>query len=364
MLFLEAILSKRNAVGEIADHLESNPWLQKWVELESIHESSLNRKLNDVPTDRLCQTYVELVEHFTRDFGFPSTLKGLGALSAVDSTSITIGKTRGEWAHLQSNKNAVKVHTCLRLTSEQSGIPTATVLSTGSVADLDHEVVDHLIWEEDITYLMDRGYIDYGQFLKWNREGISFVARLKANSRVRVLSEREIGAGAIEKDEEVELQDPSTGEVGIFRLVTYTFKDEKGKEHRVRALTNRWDLTASEVAQAYRYRWKVEIFFKLMKQRLHLKKVYSAKPTAVWNQIFLNLIAYLLCEYCRNNVAPDAALGKMMSKMRHYLMRPWCEFVKVMNPIPQRTSKGRRNKGGRPRLYKKKIKKERRIFKG
>jgi hypothetical protein len=362
LLFLEAILTKRTSVEDIADHLPSSPWLQKWTGLVSIHASSLNRKLKDLPTDVLRQTYLDVVEQLALAFGLPNPLKHFGALAAVDATRITLGKKRGEWAYHQKGQNAVKVHTCLNLTSEQSAVPTATVLSTAAVADLDHEVMDHLVGEEGVTYLLDRGYIDYGQFLNWNRHGISFVARMKANSKVRVLREREKVSLPIQRDMEVELTEPHTGEVGRFRLVEYTFQDDKGKTHRVRALTNRWDLSSADVAQLYRYRWKVELFFKFMKQRLHLKKVYSAKRQAVWNQIYLNLIAYLLCEWCRQCVAPEQKIGRVMAKMKHYLARPWKDFLHALHPDRRRTSKGRRKKGGRPRIHPKRLKSQRLLY--
>ncbi|MCC3377686.1 hypothetical protein LKX83_32065, partial [Cohnella sp. REN36] len=123
LLFLEGILQQRRSVNSIAYHLSSTPWMQKWVGLSSIDGSALNRRLNSLPTDVLKQTYTDLVSQLARAFGCPRPLKHLGALAAVDSTSITLGKVRGEWAYQQRGKNAVKLHVRLDLTSEVGAIP-------------------------------------------------------------------------------------------------------------------------------------------------------------------------------------------------------------------------------------------------
>lgn len=363
LLYLEGILQKRNSTKAIAQHLKSTPWMQKWTGISSIHDSALNRRLNQLPTDYCRQMYETGLEQERRLFKRLRPMNHLGPLSALDSSSLTLGKKRGEWAYTQRGRNAVKMHTCLDLTEEHSGVPHRVVLSTACVADLDAEVTEHLMVNKEATYLMDRGYIDYGQYLKWNREGIRFVARLKANSRVNVIRQQPVTSSSIEKDEEVELTDPDTGETGTFRLVTYTFVDKKGKKHRVRALTNRWDVSAAEVAQMYRYRWKIEIFFKFMKQGLQLKKIYSAKEKAVWNQIYLNLLAYLLVEIWRKTYAATMERGEAMTMLRVYLEQPVEALLAELQRKKERTSRGRRKKGGRPRIHPKKLNPQRILYK-
>jgi hypothetical protein len=355
-LFLEAMIHKRKSLESITDHLKSSTWLQQWLELESIHPSSLNRKLALLPTESLRDIYQELAARTLALLGGPRGIQHYGPLAAVDSSTLRIGKVRGTWAHQQAGQNAVKMHTCLYLTGEPSACPAATVLSTAVVADLDEEVVGHLVTDPAYTYLLDRGYIYYKQFLAWNRTGISFAARLKANSQVRIVDKRAGHSHPILLDAEVELVDPATRETGRFRMVEYTYTDEKGRNHRVRVLTNRFDLAAADIADIYRYRWKVELFFKFMKQQLHLKKVFSSKPEAVWNQIYLNLVAYLLCEWHRLTYVPEQTVSELIGKLKHFAHAPWLDFLKVLRPVRLRTSQGRRKKAklGRPRKYPKK----------
>ncbi|MNZ67012.1 Transposase DDE domain protein [compost metagenome] len=364
LLFLEAILQKRSSLDNIAEHLRSAPWLQKWISLKSIHASSLNRKLAQIPTDSVRNLFLQRLQNLWRHLRpeLPKQLKSLGRLAAVDSSTITLSLRRGKWAFRQTGESAVKMHTCLHLTGENSALPTAIVLTTAIAADLDSEVLEHLVREPGTTYLFDRGYICYQQFLQWDQHHIYFVARLKSNSKVRVLHQLKVAGSYIKRDAEVEIQDPNNQQTGVFRLVEFEFTDDKGKVHRVRVLTNRRDVKAKDVARMYHYRWKVELFFKFMKSNLHLKKIYNNKPQAVWNLIYLNLLAYVLCEEIRYLYAPDLPIGRVRSKMRMYLTHAWSEFLDRLHPLPQRTSKGRRKKGGRPRIHPERLKKLRIIY--
>ncbi|MCA1296695.1 IS4 family transposase [Paenibacillus sp. alder61] len=363
LLFLEAILQKRSSLDDIAEHLRSAPWLQKWVGLESIHASSLNRKLARIPTDSVRNLFLQRLKNLWHHQGptLPKKLKRLGRLAAVDSSSITLSLLRGKWAFRQTGESAVKMHTCLHLTGEISAWLKGIVLSTAMVADLDSEVLEHLVWEPGTTYLFDRGYICYGQFLHWDRNQIYFVVRLKSNSKVRVLQSKVAGS-FIKRDAEVEIKDPDSQQTGVFRLVEFEFIDNKHKVHQVRVLTNRWDVKAEDVARMYHYRWKVELFFKFMKSNLHLKKIYNNKPQAVWNLIYLNLLAYVVCEEIRYLYAPDLSIGQVTRKMRAYLTNAWTDFLDRLHPVTQRTSKGRRKKGGRPRIHPERLKKLRMIY--
>ncbi|WP_157794169.1 transposase [Paenibacillus donghaensis] len=107
-----------------------------------------------------------------------------------------------------------------------------------TVADMDTDVLAALVGQTGITYLFDRGYIHYTQYLQWLQAGILFVARLKQNSKVKVLKTRKVKAAGLVLDAEVELTCPKTGKTGVFRLVEYKYTDKKKKVHLVRVLTN------------------------------------------------------------------------------------------------------------------------------
>ena len=362
-LFLEGIVQQRT-LGEIADHLNRAQWLQKWLGIDSIHPSSLYRKLNSMPTEALRDLYLHLVKEVAAlHERKPLRLgKRLGTLAAIDSTTITLGCTGPQWAYHQNGHYAVKVHTCLKLTGDTRAYPHRSVLSTAHVADLDAQVLQHLVHEQVVTYLFDRGYIHYHQFIEWTRKDLRFVARIKASNKPQVIRRRTDFLHPIAVDADVKVRDPKTGETATLRLVEYDYLDRKGRTHRIRVLTNRWDWTAAEVAQAYKYRWKIEQFFKCMKQHLHVKHPYSTKPQGVWNVVYLNLIAYLLMEGIRQQEAPHLRIGQVCIKFRHYAEEGWDVFQRALHPVRQRTSKGRRKKGGRPRKHPPKGKPLRLIF--
>lgn len=150
-------------------------------------------------------------------------------------------------------------------------------------------------WEEstaadkDVTYIYDRGYISYVLYSDLIERDLKFVARVKGNSKLTILRKRDNQEEPnIVLDAEVQVKKPKTDEMISMRLIE--FLDEEANKYRV--VTNRRDHTASEVAEIYRQRWKVELFFKWIKQHLKLVKFYSHKKEAVWNQLWLAMIAY------------------------------------------------------------------------
>ncbi|MDD9266553.1 transposase [Paenibacillus sp. GCM10023248] len=137
-------------------------------------------------------------------------------------------------------------------------------------------------------------YLNYAQYQQWAEGGTRFMARIKSNSKCKIVETRKVtGQSTVILNADVDIVVPTSKKAVRLRLVEYTFVDRKKKLVRIRALTNRWDLTAMEISDIYKYRWKIEIFFRSLKENVNLKKLYNTKASAVWNQIYLTLIAYL-----------------------------------------------------------------------
>ena len=134
------------------------------------------------------------------------------------------------------------------------------------------------------------------------------------------------------------------------------YKDDEGKVYRV--VTNRWDISAFEVSEIYRYRWKIELFFKWMKQHLKVVNLHNHKPEAVWNQIYLAMIAYGLSELIRIETQTGKSNWDIVKLLRIYWHDTWERFLSALHRKPSRTSKGRQKKAkrGRPRKHPKKLK--------
>ncbi|MBO9607080.1 MAG: IS4 family transposase [Paenibacillaceae bacterium] len=353
-LFLEAALQQRPSLKNIADHLASRKWLQEWLDLDSIHGSSLYRKLEALPLDLLQDMFTTLVQAIGQHYAGKTGVDRLGKLRAIDSTTIRLPAVYGSWAYVSKSKNAVKMHTCLLVGDENSVCPQRVVLSTADVSDLDKQVVMELVTESLDTYVFDRGYINYAHYCKWQARKIRFVARVKASNKFRLLTERDVSPNShVTRDADVELTDAKSGATVLLRLVEYTYRDDKNKLRRIRVLTNRWDLTAEEITDIYRYRWKIELFFKWMKQHVQLTKLYNHSEEAVWNQIYLALIAYALCELLRLTVAPESSCWNLLQALQLYADLPMEACLGALGREPTRTSQGRQKKAkrGRPRIH-------------
>jgi hypothetical protein len=246
-----------------------------------------------------------IFRHYQGKKGLPK----LGLLHAVDSTELLLPPLYGAWAGGTKRKNFVRMHTCLQLADEDSVCPFKIALSTGNVHEL--EVAPLLVTAQDAIHGLDRGYVKYELYQEWAEKDIPFVARIKDHCRCKIVHKHPHPPdSSILLDAEVEITIKKQG--FRLRLVEYTFTDKKGKLRRIRVLTNCRNLTAEQVSDVYRARWEVELFFKWMKQHANLKKWYSHKPDAVWNQIYLSLIAHALIEWIRVSKAAEATCWQVL----------------------------------------------------
>lgn len=352
-LFLEATLQERHSLNSITAHLKSRKWLQDWLDLDSIHGSSLYRKLEKLPLDLLQEMFISIVRAIAMHYAEKGGIGRLGKLQIVDSTEIRLPAVYGSWAYVSKSKNAVKMHTSLLVGDEDSACPERVILSTADVSDQDAEVVLDLVAETTNTCVFDRGYINYSHYYQWQKRGTRYVARVKRNNKFRLIRDREPAASShVLRDADVELTDPKSGATFPLRLIEYTYIDPKNKPQKIRVLTNRWDITAEEVTDIYRYRWKIELFFKWLKQHVNLTKLYNHKEAAVWNQLYLSLIAYALCELIRLTQLPEKSCWDILQFLKLYADQTMEELLTALRHKPTRTSKGRRRKAklGRPRI--------------
>lgn len=353
LLLVEAQLHQHHSLWEISENLRARKEMQELTGLEEIHASTIHRKLESLPLQmlqQLCQTILERVNDCHRDKkGFPN----LGKLHAVDATKIVLPKKAGEWAFCSKSENSIKIHMRYVIADETTAYPDQFMLSTGAVSD--HEGGIALVTDPHATHILDRGYLGYKQFQSWNELGIPFVARVKANSNLLTIEERDIPDDTcLLRDADVQLQASKTSEPFVLRLVE--FQDDE--DHIYRLLTNRWDITAEEVSEIYRYRWKIELFFKWIKQHLRVVKLYNHKPEAVWSQIYIAMIAYGLCELIRMETGTKRTIWEVLKLLRIYWHDRWEQFIASLCRSPSRTSRGRKKKAklGRPRKHPKKLK--------
>ena len=211
-----------------------------------------------------------------------------GNVYAFDSTTIDLWLSLFEWAKFRKKKGGVKVHT---LFDVEAGIPTFAYITEAKVNDIN--AMDEIPYEVGSYYIFDRGYNDYARLYAIHMIGATFIVRAKKNVKYKriswkrkmqpnVLSDSVICfAGYYQQDDYPEL----------LRLIRY-WDEENQREFLF--LTNNFDLSALEVAELYRNRWQIELFFKWLKQHLKIKHFYGTSLNAVKIQVYVAIITFCL----------------------------------------------------------------------
>ena len=222
---------------------------------------------------------------------------------ALDSSTIDLCLSVFPWARFRKTKGAIKLPTLLDLRGD---IPTFIWITDGKVHDVN--VLDHFIPEPGAIYVMDRAYLDFQRLYQLHQNSAVFVTRSKINTGLhRIYSHKVDKATGIKFDQTVAL----TGYYSKrdypekLRRVKY-FDAEKGRSFIF--LTNQFILPAITIAELYRYRWRVETFFKWIKQHLRIKSFYGTSENAVKTQIWIAVSTYVLVAIMKKRLKIDLTL--------------------------------------------------------
>ena len=209
---------------------------------------------------------------------------------AFDSTTIDLCLSLYPWAKFHHQKGAVKMHTLLDL---RGSIPVFVDITEGAVHDIN--VLDKIPVEPGSYYVMDKGYVDFRRLYSLIHQCRAFyVTRAKENLRCEIISSVDTNQSTgIVSDQMVRLTcyKSSKSYPEAFRLVVY---EDYASGVVYKFITNDFNLPALTIAELYRERWKIELFFKWIKQHLHIKAFYGTSPNAVYCQIWIATCTYLL----------------------------------------------------------------------
>jgi len=208
---------------------------------------------------------------------------------ALDSTTIDLCLALFPWAQFRRHKAAVKLHTLLDL---RGNLPTMVIVTTGNVHDV--HILDQLPFEAGAIYIFDRGYIDFERLYRIDSAKAFFITRAKKNLDAHRLYSRPVDKSTgLRCDQTLLLNGVRTSlhYPGHLRRIVYVDPDS-GK--RFVFLTNNFELPALVIAQLYKCRWQVELFFKWIKQHLRIKAFFGTSENAVKTQIWIALSVYLL----------------------------------------------------------------------
>jgi len=208
---------------------------------------------------------------------------------ALDATTIDLCLSLFPWARFQRTKGAVKLHTLLDL---RGPIPTFIEITDGKTADAD--VLDTLVFEAGAFYIMDRGYLDSARLYVMHQAHANFVTRIKCNTQYRRLYSRPVKKSTGLRCDQTILftgVDSATNYPEQLRLIRFV---DTEKNNRFAFLTNNFEIDAITVAQLYKERWKIELFFKWIKQHLRIKAFFGTSPNAVKTQVWIAISIYVL----------------------------------------------------------------------
>jgi len=226
---------------------------------------------------------------------------------ALDSSTIDLCLNLFPWAKFRKAKGAVKMHTLLDL---RGSIPTFIEITDGLCHDVN--ILDILEIEPGAIYVMDKGYIDYERLYNINRNQGYFVTRAKSNMASKRLYSRPVDkTTGLRCDQSVRLTGFYTKKQypELIRRVKY-FDKESGKTYVF--LSNNFKLDALLIAQLYKERWKIELFFKWIKQHLCIKSFYGTSRNAVFCQIWIAICIYLLVAIVKKKLKVDYKLYSLL----------------------------------------------------
>jgi len=208
---------------------------------------------------------------------------------ALDSTTIDLCLALFPWAHFRKNKAAVKMHTLLDI---RGSIPTFIEITHGKVHDVN--ILDLLIPEAGSCYVMDRGYLDFERLYLLHLALAFFIIRAKRNFKFRRLYSHSVDRSTgLKSDQTIMLTGIAVSRDYPDKLRRIVYYDAE-TDNRLIFLTNNFLLPAMTIAQLYKQRWKVELFFKWIKQHLRIKAFFGTSENAVKTQIWIAISVYVL----------------------------------------------------------------------
>ncbi len=258
---------------------------------------------------RIYSDFAQILIHEARrlyvddDFG----LELKETVYALDSSTIDLCLSVFPWAKFRKTKAAVKLHTLLDLRGD---IPTFIWITDGKVHDVN--VLDHLIPEPGAIYIMDRAYLDFKRLYQMHQSSAIFVTRSKTNTGLRRIYSRKV-------DKAIGVRcDQIVAPTGFYSKKDYPeklrrikyFDAEKGRV--LVFLTNQFTLPALTIAELYRHRWRVEIFFKWIKQHLRIKKFFGTSENAVKTQVWIAISTYVMIAIMKKQLKIDLTLYNIL----------------------------------------------------
>jgi len=235
-------------------------------------------------------------------------------LYSLDSSTITLCLSMFRWAKFRTRKGALKIHTLL---DHRGHLPSALVITDGKGADI--KAARQFHFEPDSILVVDRAYVDYCWLYRLCLQGVWWVTRFKNRMRFRIVERFKVDRSTgVTSDWRVRMTGSKADSIPTdLRRIRYVDPDT-GKAYLF--FTNIFHLSAKEIADIYKARWDIELFFKWIKQNLKIKSFFGTSENAVRIQIWCALCVYLLVAYLKFLSKSPFSLSKLLVRIRANLM--------------------------------------------
>jgi putative transposase len=288
-----AQLSGRDSLRDIAENISAQTHRLYHLGIAKLTRSNLSRMNKDKPYALYEALFGKLLNRCHgmapgHDFRFDNPLYSL------DASTIDLCLTAFPWADFRTTKGAIKLHVGL---NHAGYLPEFVTITDGKTSDI--EAGRALDFPKGSMVAIDRGYNDYAWYNQLTEKGIFFVTRLKSNAKNRVVSRRQVlSSKGLTSDQTIEFTGVQTAKKCPIPLRRIGYRDSETGKHYV-FLTNNFKLAAKTIADIYKARWQVELFFKWIKQNLKIKSFVGTSKNAVMTQIWIALCVYLLLAFIK-----------------------------------------------------------------
>jgi IS4 transposase len=254
----------------------------------------------------------------------------MGQVQLIDSTTISLCKSQYQWANFREHKSGIKIHT---LYDPNAVTPIYFEMTKAKVHD--GKAVANIPVFKGVTYVFDRAY-NGGEWLKkLMDEDCFFVGRMKLGTTYEVIETREAAGQNVISDELIHIKNRTNDRLKNRLLRRIVFHRESDQKELV-FFTSDLKRTALEVADLYKQRWQIELFFKWIKQNLKIKRFYGTSENAVKLQILVAMISYVLLRLIQQSLCPDKSLIQVSTRIKSLILEkmPLLEVFRKPPDLP------------------------------
>jgi len=299
-------LSGRHSLRDIESNMSAQSTRLYHLGAKPIARSTLARLNENQPAELYEALFAKLYSNCQKQVS-GHRFRFHNKLYSLDASLIDLSLKIFPWAHYALGKSAMKLHLSL---DHDGYIPHFAAITEGKISDI--EVGRILHYNKGSIVVFDKGYTDYKWFKALNSKGIFFVTRIRKNAIWKVEERRAVDKSkGLTSDQTITLTGIKPKKIGMPKLRRVGYRDPESRQ-QYEFLTNNFTLSAQTIAEIYKERWQVELFFKWIKQNLKIKAFVGNSKNAILTQIWVALCTYLMLAYLKFSAKLGWSLQNML----------------------------------------------------